>query len=311
MEALVDAGADASIQCVDPPGYIHDRGLLKLTSSSTALEAFCTRGSLCINQDSDDESDPAQFQRGFTLLLRAGADVNAKAVNGIAPLHLTHSLEVFKLLLQAGTDPNAETEKGETVLHCFPFGRDDDHSCLKLLMERGADLNRRERSTGKTPLLTAIKTNFHLALDMLEYNPDCTTTDSDGNGPLHQALMAREKDQLQTLLSALISNGADPNVRNRNGETPLHVLACYLSSFTSAIPWILILMKNLFVFLSVTVQKLMPAIRMAVPLCSESLAAPPDKTSAHKCKFSIQHLPIWMSLIIWVGLFSTSCLDHF
>lgn len=231
MEALVDGGADASIQCMVPLGYIHDTGLLKLTPSSTALEAFCTRDSLCINQDSDNESDPAQFQRGFSLLLRAGADVNAKAVNGIAPLHLTRSLEVFKLLLQAGADPNAETENGETVLHCFPEGQDEGDACLKLLMERGADLNRRERSTGKTPLLTAIKTNFHLALNMLEYKPDCTVTDYDGNGPLHQALMAREKDQLQTLLSALISNGADPNLRNGNGETPLHVLACSSSYF--------------------------------------------------------------------------------
>lgn len=231
MEALVDAGADASIQCTDSLGYLLDVGPLKRTSSSTALEAFCTRESLCINEHGDDESDPAQFQRGFSLLLRAGADVNAKAGNGIAPLHLTRSLEVFKLLLQAGADPNAETESGETVLHCFPEGEDEDGSCLKLLMERGADLNRRERSTGKTPLLTAIKKNFHLALNMLEYKPDCTATDYDGNGPLHQALMANNKDQLHTLLSALISNGADPNLRNGNGETPLHVLACHLSSF--------------------------------------------------------------------------------
>ncbi|KAH7153273.1 ankyrin repeat-containing domain protein [Dactylonectria macrodidyma] len=220
MEALIEAGADVSIQCT-APRQNPDWPFGPLPPASTALEVFCL----------DKPTDRAKFKRGLSLLIQAGADVNEKSVHGLCPVHFARSSVTLELLFEAGADPNAETASGETVLHQLPAGlcseRQDGY--LKLLMENGADMNKRETDTGKTPFLKAITTNCHLALRMLEYGPDCSVADYDGNGPLHLALGGREPP-LPSLLSALLSAGG-VHSKNRNGETPLHVLASRLGEF--------------------------------------------------------------------------------
>ncbi|KAH7133162.1 ankyrin repeat-containing domain protein [Dactylonectria estremocensis] len=227
MEALIEAGADVSIQCTAPARRSPDWPYGLLPPASTALEAFCI----------NPAKDRVRFQRGLLLLVQAGADVNSKSVHGLSPVHFARSLVMLELLFEAGADLNAATATGETVLHRLPAAgvssserqRQDDGAYLKFLMEAGADMDKRE-DTCKTPLLTAITTNCHLALKMLEYEPDCSVADYDGNGPLHLALSGREPP-LPSLLSALLSAGANVDSRNRNGETPLHVLASRLGVF--------------------------------------------------------------------------------
>ncbi len=55
------------------------------------------------------------------LLLKAGADVNAKNTNGMTPLHgaaqMNPSPAVLEVLLKAGADVNAKNPGGWTPLH--------------------------------------------------------------------------------------------------------------------------------------------------------------------------------------------------
>ncbi|KAF5013105.1 hypothetical protein FDECE_875 [Fusarium decemcellulare] len=252
MEALVDAGADASIRCEVP---IVSEDTFRESSGtqsqprlllSTALSMFCLQHApgpryvrtASISDEHRPPSRPDDFPRGLAVLIRAGANVNETDSLGRAPIHVTQSPAAIKHLLDAGADPNAETPDGKTALHSL--SEDADENYLKLLVEEGgADINKREHQEGKTPLLAALFNDSKLVDHILKYGPDCKTVDIRGNGPLHHACAIgnrssqgfntvhnsqRDNGRLLHLLLALMEAGADPKLANCDGETPLHVL---------------------------------------------------------------------------------------
>src|SRR5215471_3758950 len=85
----------------------------------------------------------AQYASIVEVLVRHGADVNARAQNGWTPLHVqaqegedTGALEVMEALLEAGADPNLADEKGNTPM-TFARNREEPEK-VKLLKAHGA-----------------------------------------------------------------------------------------------------------------------------------------------------------------------------
>ena len=86
------------------------------------------------------------------VLLKAGADVNAKAKDGWTPLHIAVSRkqrEVAELLLANHADPNAKNNEGQTPLHLAVQSGQRD--LAELLLANKADPNERDKA-GRTPL---------------------------------------------------------------------------------------------------------------------------------------------------------------
>jgi ankyrin repeat protein len=178
------------------------------------------------------------------LLLQNGADVNAKTVrSNRTPLHFASdcgNFEIAQLLLQKGADVNAISKNGSSPLHLAIEESNLHVDIVKLLLEKGADVN--ARKSGETPLCLAALINYRLAsfsdsnndldsdsnndLDS-DSNNDLDSDsnndlDSDSNNDLDSDSNSKLNNDLVEIVKLLLEYGAEVNVRNENGETPLH-----------------------------------------------------------------------------------------
>eukprot|EP01036_Dinobryon_divergens_P031629 gene31629-41062_t len=189
------------------------------------------------------------------LLLDRGANPNLPNKNGTTPLHMTaqkSSPEVVTILLEQGADPNL-TEKNyvETSLH---WAAEKGHrNIVALLLERGADPNLTNQA-GRKPIDVARAKGHRDVVSLLEKDnsPELLKQgknlfDASENGDIlevvaaldagadiywrhrdasacHSLFIAAKKGH-HDIVTLLLDRGANPNLANKNGNTPLHAAA--------------------------------------------------------------------------------------
>lgn len=140
------------------------------------------------------------------LLLKYGADANLPAPSGDTALMLAvrkQNIAEVKQLLNAGADPNARNDSGNSVLDCA--SSHSDLGIIDLLVEKGAH-------------------NHFVGSEV-----DLAGKDEKGTPLLIQAILAKASAYVEYLLR----KGADPNVRDAEGSTPL-IRAFY--TYSSVVP---------------------------------------------------------------------------
>jgi len=163
------------------------------------------------------------------FLVKAGANPNAKAVNDITPLlaaiqheNLTpQTVEVVNILLQAGADPNIRNSNGKTALHLAMKRSNASPNTpllIRALLAHGANPNAADKE-GEAPL--------HMAITRAD-----PLSDTFGYGtPFQKTIVVDEGSENGTnkpltdtpeIMAALLKAGADPNIRDKSGQTPLH-----------------------------------------------------------------------------------------
>ncbi|XP_076060557.1 uncharacterized protein LOC143036750 [Oratosquilla oratoria] len=165
--------------------------------------------------------------------LKAGLDPDALLPGGVTPvIHLINSAQqanwgdLARLLLQHGADPKVRSARGVPLLSLLVMA--GAPHLVALALDLGADLEQRGPN-GETPLLTAVHYRQVECVRILLERGACSTTSSDdGTSVLLWAAGRSNGLGLQrslTCVKLLLSHGADPEVANRRGYTPLMAAA--------------------------------------------------------------------------------------
>jgi len=164
------------------------------------------------------------FRRVFGPLL-AAAVAGVFAAGCGASLHdtvATGDLERVRALLARNPEALESRDGMEKtpVYFAITYDRVD---VLKFLIERGADVNVRDK-TGLTPLHVATFMSRPACADVLiKAGAGIDAVDDFGDTPLHSGAI----HGMTGMIGFLVRRGADPHAVNRNGETPMDLAVRY------------------------------------------------------------------------------------
>ena len=161
------------------------------------------------------------------FLLSKGAEVNAPANDRHAPLHSaarSDRVAVVQVLLTHGAPIDQADTDGRTALHDAAFW--GSANSLKLLIRSGANVS--ARGKWGTPLHEAFRWPFpeppsegrrKCVHALVKAGANVNEPDENGDTLLHLAMRNGGKEAVEMLLRL----GADPDLRNAAGKTPLEV----------------------------------------------------------------------------------------
>uniref|UniRef100_A0ABD2VZL5 Uncharacterized protein n=1 Tax=Trichogramma kaykai TaxID=54128 RepID=A0ABD2VZL5_9HYME len=186
-------------------------------------------------------------EKAVKLLLTRGINLNLPDKKGLAPLHLIcmrrdddYLVKLFFKISEQTNQPlqvNARDEFGRTPLH-YAVADGCKKQIVREMLRRGADPNIANKE-GSTPLhIICSRAHSDGVAKMFfevckEFNQLVQVNARDhlgNNTPLHQALRIACLDD-QKMPELLLRRGADPNLANDEGSTPLHVICNKSNNF--------------------------------------------------------------------------------
>ena len=163
----------------------------------------------------------AFFGRASTVeyLLKVGASVNTKDMNGCTPLYLASAsghVEVVETLLKAGSSVDTTIKKGHKSLH---FASAQGHfGVVETLLKAGASVDAKDID-GRTALqIASARDRVEVVKFLLKTGASVGSKDQNGYSPLHYAVQSGHETTIELLLAA----GADINTRSNLNNTVLH-----------------------------------------------------------------------------------------
>lgn len=189
-----------------------------------------------------------------TTLVKAGAKINARNTDGWTPLHFAArengTLTVMKTLLRVGAKPNARDQKGNTPLYLAVVNKKSSET-LTTLLKSGADPNIRNQH-GQAPLhyaagiaraeainlahTIAMILGMKAELAALEKSESLKTAKRKAKLAEEAYIKNAEatKGDNLTAVIVLLGAGANPNLQDKSGKTPLHYAAAHSKKSTVA-----------------------------------------------------------------------------
>ena len=124
-----------------------------------------------------------------------------------------------------GVDLNV-MDKDECTPLCIAI-RDFHFEAATLLLEAGADVNIGGGLYGSALHLSVVRTNLQLTAAMIKRGAEVNVVDGDGNTPLHfiMNVFSKAETKYRSIAESLIMSGAHPNRKNKEQWAPLHIAA--------------------------------------------------------------------------------------
>jgi len=286
LKYFVSKGADVNLKDVNGFTPLH---VMAVIWRIDLVEFLVSQGAN-VNAKSNNGFTPLHLPAGYgridvvKFLVSKGADVNAKDNDGVTPLHFaarSGDVEVVKFLVSKGADANAKANNGKTSLDVAKTGRntvvieylirsqftdeelaeigkflaeyrdfEDDvktkdeygntllHKAVnekndaiakvKYLVSKGADVNVQNTKhepgqspirVGNTPLHDAVtRGRIDLVTFLVSEGADINMKCESYGTPLHNAVFYENVE----ITKYLVSQGADINAKGYRGMTPLH-----------------------------------------------------------------------------------------
>jgi truncated hemoglobin YjbI len=144
--------------------------------------------------------------------------VRLRGLRGQTLLHdaaLVGAAELAAVLIRSGADPDAKEAEGHTPLYRASTGE-----VARVLLAAGATVDFASGPTRGTPLHQAARRgHVSVAQALLDHGAAIDARDAKGQTPLRRAVNCR---QVQ-IVRLLVRHGADPHAADRRGVTPLEV----------------------------------------------------------------------------------------
>ncbi|HEY6401721.1 MAG TPA: ankyrin repeat domain-containing protein, partial [Blastocatellia bacterium] len=160
------------------------------------------------------------------LLIANGADVHARDSIGRTPLivAITYCPQAIELLLSSDVSINEETRFGPPLLAAARYqwlytgdrGFQDSENAVKILMEKGADPNTRDKD-GRNALMVM----------SMEFRPASIRGDRGGIRAVPSFVSIEDGKYVELIGGALLQAGCDVNAADKDGRTPLMYAARY------------------------------------------------------------------------------------
>ncbi len=169
------------------------------------------------------QSDLGSHQPVVSLLLRAGANVNARGAKGMTPLMCAalhdESGQVVKTLLAASADVAARDRLGWTALMHATRKRRENIQVVRMLLAARANVRAKHEYGGTALANAALNGQTQTVRLLLSAGADVNSCDAAGWTPLICAAMNGHAQTVKLLIQA----GANRNATDRLGRTALNL----------------------------------------------------------------------------------------
>ncbi|XP_046544869.1 uncharacterized protein LOC124255078 [Haliotis rubra] len=235
---LVENGADAKIKTKTGKTALHYAAAIQCEGSAKILlplsdvDAQDARGDTalhCIHE----KCHGSRHKEMYKMFIDKKANVEIKNRSGQTPLHMAverQNIDNVRLLLSVA-DPNAQDMYGRTALHYVRHNNEEDncHELCKLFVEKMADGNIKEKTYAETALHEAARRQCPECVRLLLEVTDVNVKDNKDNTAAHgihdTSIFTTEEDNCHEILRLLIQKGLHGHLRNKMGQTVLHLIA--------------------------------------------------------------------------------------
>jgi len=160
--------------------------------------------------------------------------VNIKAVDPLKGRSMLHQavmhedISVIRYIIPSAPDLIDQIDRDKMTPLCLSLVKEKFRSSIYLL-KHGANPTKSSHSIGSPIHIATKKLNFPIVREILRLGESLNKQDSEGNTCLHIAmgLMCEGEDpeKAKNIVEYLLEKGANPNIKNKEGWTPIHIAA--------------------------------------------------------------------------------------